>query len=448
MTDVLPVPDDIKKKPVNVKKKKMTAMSVEKTVLPVGRKKVKIADKDGLYLLINKSGKYWRHDYKINGKRKEFSIGTYPKTSLAEARDTLVDIKRLIKKGVDPNIYKREQREKERYEQLARIDKEKATLVEDKNTFETVARRWHKVRQNKWSDRHAATIIHRLDMHVFPSIGKVPVLQLNKIMVADVLAPIADRGTTEIAHRVAGYVRNVLEYAVDFELIEYIPMAKTSNILPPHKSTPMKAITDPVMIGDFLRASYEYRGTYVVRMALKLLPLLACRTGEFRLSYWTEFNLDNAVWTIPAAHRKLKKAQKEDANNIHYVPLSIQAVVLLRELQGFTGRGNHVFPSSRGDSRPMSENTVNSAIKNIGFGDVMVGHGVRSMFSTAMNPKGFNPDAIERQLAHKEKDTVRDAYNRAKYLEERTRIMQAWADYLDGLREIPSQINDKVKSIE
>ncbi len=412
----------------------LTTLAVKNASLPDGKKQLKVSDKDGLYLLINKSGKYWRYDYKIGGKRKTFSIGAYPDVSLAQARDALIDAKRLIKNGVDPSLYKQEQYAKAQAEQQERIAKEKSIITGDSNTFESVARRWHKVRQKKWSDRHAATIIHRLDMHVFPDIGKVPVSQLNKRMIADVLAPIADRGTTEIAHRVAGYVRNVLEYAVDFELIEYVPMAKTNNILPPHKSTPMKAITDPVIIGDFLRASYDYNGTYVVKMALRLLPLLACRTGEFRLSHWTEFNLGDAIWTIPAAHRKLKKAQKEDANNIHYVPLSKQAVTLLRELQGFTGRGLHVFPSSRGDSRPMSENTVNLAIKNIGFGDMMVGHGVRTMFSTTMNQKGFNPDAVEVQLAHKDKDAVRGAYNRAEYIEERISMMQSWADYLDNLR--------------
>lgn len=269
---------------------------------------------------------------------------------------------------------------------------------------------------------------------MFPFIGSVPVADLKKTQVADVLTAIAERGTIEIAKRIGQITRQVLDYAADRGLIDAIPMGNTKNLIPSRKAKPMPAITDSKRIGELLRAIYAYEGSFVVCQALKLLPLVAVRSGEFRTAEWREFDLEGGLWTIPAAHRKLVKSAKADPANVHLVPLSTQAVAILKELQQLTGAGRHVFPSVRGDVRAMSENAINVAIHAMGFAD-MVGHGWRAVFSTSLNEQGFNPDCIERQLAHTEKNKVRAAYNRGDYLAERKKMMQHWADYLDGLRE-------------
>jgi len=239
----------------------------------------------------------------------------------------------------------------------------------------------------------------------------------------------------DTARRLYYMVKEIFSYAIDNDFIESMPISsKVSSLVPRVPSKKMPAITDKKGIGQLLRSIQNYGGTYVVRMALQILPYVSLRAGEFRYSKWNEFDLENGVWIVPAKHRKLKKEKKLDETNVHIVPLSSQAVALLRELYKVTGRGNHVFPNIRGDSRPMSENTVNNALHVMGFKGEMVGHGFRSIFSTIMNEKGFNPDAIERQLSHECRDKVREAYNRAGYMSERFQMMQVYADYLDSLR--------------
>lgn len=404
-------------------------------------KQVKLSDGHGLYLLVNKSGKYWRYDYKINGKRKTLSIGTYPAIPLAGklkkdseykkgARDLLIDAKAMIKAGVDPSLKKQADRQ-------ASIAKEKAiktSQASDENTFKVIANRWYKTKRNAWTDKHASTITGRLNRHIFPHIGDIPVDQINKAQVAELVTTMTAFGTIETAHRVSQIVRQVFQYACDLGLIELVPMGDMKNIIPAQKSKPMPAITDPKRLTELLKAMDGYNGDFVTCQALKLNALLAVRSGEFRMARWPEFDLDKAVWTIPALHRKLSKADKQDVTNIHIVPLSKQAVNLLKELHQLTGNGNHVFPSVRGDSRPMSENTINAALTTLGFKGEMVGHGWRSVFSTTLNQDGFNPDAIEKQLAHKIEDKIRAAYNRSEYMKERIKMMQHWADYLDKLR--------------
>jgi len=411
-------------------------MQVQAAKLPEGKIKAKVSAGDGLYLLINKSGKYWFHGYKYDGKRKDASLGVYSPgkknhVSLKEARLKIQGIKDLLADGIDPNQRKKELRQANI--EASRQKEEKAAA--DANTFELVARQWHDTHKDGWADKHAKTILRRCELHVFPFIGSVPVAQLKKSQVADVLTSIAGRGTVEIAKRIGQIIRQVLDYASDRGLIDAIPMGKTKNLIPSRKVKPMPAIVDSKRIGDLMRAIQSYRGSFVVCQALRLLPLLAVRSGEFRTAEWREFNLDDAEWTIPAAHRKLKKADKANPDNVHLVPLSTQAVATLKELHQLTGRGRHVFPSARGDARPMSENAINAAIHAMGFKGEMVGHGVRAMFSSALNEQGFNPDAIERQLAHGERNAVRAAYNRSDYMDERKQMMQQWADYLDGLRD-------------
>ncbi|NWF37971.1 tyrosine-type recombinase/integrase [Mariprofundus sp. NF] len=417
----------------------LTDKEVQNKRLPEGKKQLKLRDGNGLYLLINKSGKYWHYDYKINGNRKTYSFGTYPAIPLAGkkvsagyskgARDFLVEVKALIKQGIDPSLKKQEDRQLE----VAKATAKKKQAKAEKDTFEKVARRWWKL-QTYWSSKHARTVLGRLESHTFPWIGNIPVNQLTKGNITESLQHMVDANVYVVADRVHGYITNVLEFAEDHDLIEAAKIPKKRNIIPARKAKPTKAITESKRIGELMRAIDGYKGTTVVCAALKLLPLLAVRTGELRHAHWAEMDLGNALWTVPAPNRKLKEEFKLNPENVHYVPLSKQAVELLKELWHWTGRGNHVFPSNRGDSRPMSENTINGALSALGFKEEMTGHGTRTMFSTILNADGFNPDAIETQLQHKSKDSIRATYNRATYREEREMMMQYWADWLDGIR--------------
>jgi len=415
-----------------------TDLQAKAAKLPAGKKRVKFSAGSGLYLLVNSSGKYWRYAYKYNGKRKEASLGVYSPNSnrhlsLKEAKSAVQVVKDMLTEGIDPNQRKKEQRQAEASKAQARL----AEIEADTKTFELVARQWHATHKSTWADKHAGTILRRLENHVFPAIGSTPVAHLHKSQIADVISAIVQRGTVEMAKRISQVIRQVLEYASDKGLIDAIPMGSTKNLIPKREVKPMPSILEPKRIGEMMRAIYSYQGTFVVCQALKLLPLLVVRSGEFRAAEWSEFNLDDAIWTIPANRRKLTKAMKENPKNVHLVPLSRQAIEILRELYQLTGSGRYVFPSVRGDVRPMSENTINVAIHAMGFKGEMVGHGVRAMFSSLMNEQGFNADAIERQLAHVEKNKVRAAYNRSEYMEERTKLMQFWADYLDKLRKEP-----------
>jgi len=350
-------------------------------------KQVKLADSHGLYLLVNKSGKYWRYDYKMNGKRKTLSIGTYPAVALAGkknkagefkkgARDLLVDIKRLIKEGIDPSLKKQADRQKS----IAETKAVEVLQTADENTFEVVALKRHNTKEKNWSKGHAKTLLGRFNNHVFPYIGNIPVAQLNKSEVAEVIARIVSFGSIETAHRVSQLIRQVLEYACDLGLIELIPMGNAKNIIPVHKATPMAAITDPARLGELLRITEDYRGTFVVCKALKLLPLVTARSGEFRNAKWCEIDLDAALWTIPSAHRKLTLADKANPELSQLVPLSKQAVKALRELYEFTGHTGYVFFSGRSKYHIISENTLNDIYKKHGFKHTS--HGWRSVFST------------------------------------------------------------------
>lgn len=406
-----------------------------------GKKVKKLSDGQGLYLLITKKGrKYWRYDYRLAGKRKTYTFGTYPELPLGGkkikggyvkgARDLLIEVKQLVAQGIDPVILRQQEKQKN-------IDMQKAldkAIEVDRNTFKIVALKWFEIKKVGLAEDYSSKILGRLDRYVFPHIGSIPVAQLNKKQVAGVISNIVSCGVEDTARRVGQYIKQILEYSCDKGDIEYIPMGNINTLIPAHEVKPMPALTDSKRIGELLNAIDVYAGTFTVCHALKLLPLLAVRGGEFRLAEWSEFNLDDALWTIPAAHRKISTAAKKDPANVHYVPLSTQAVTLLKELHNLTGRGRHVFPSVRGDARPMSENTINIALHNMGFKGELVGHGFRAMFSTILNEQNFNRDAIERQLAHTERNAVRAAYNRAEYMEERVKIMQHWADYLDDLR--------------
>ena len=387
----------------------------------------KLRDGGGLYLLVNTDGsRWWRFDYRrpITGTRNTLSLGTYPEVGLAAARAKRVEVRQKLAAGIDPG------------EQRKAV---KAAGVERAaNSFETIAREWIGVKAHSWTESHRSKQQARLENHAFPWIGNRPIAELGVPDIRPLLKRCVDSEHHEQAHRVMAAISNVFKFAIATERAERNPAADLGAALPARRKRHFPTLTDPVQIGGLLRAIDGYQGSKVTASALKLASLTFVRPGELRGARWAELDLDRpdgARWTIPATRRKLRKAEKEDrSTEPHIVPLAEQAVAILRELHPLTGRCDLVFPGVRDSKRSMSENTVNAALRNLGYtGDVIVGHGFRHMASTLLNELGFNPDAIERQLAHKAQG-VRAVYNLAKHLPERQRMMQSWADHLDELR--------------
>ena len=385
-------------------------------------KPYKFADERGLYLLINQVGKYWRFDYRFAGKRKTLALGTYPDVSLSGARSKLNDARKLLANDVDPSEYRKVQ---------------KATTIERAaSSFEAVAREWIAKFAPNWSPAHGEKITTRFERDVFPWMGGRPISEVTAPLLLTVVRRIESRGATETAHRALQSCGQVMRYAVATGRAERDPSADLRGSLPPVNERHHASITEPKKIGELLRAIEGYTGSLATRCALILAPLTFVRPGELRHAEWSEFDLANAEWRIPAEKMKMR-AQ-------HIVPLSTQAVAILNELQPLTGAGRYVFPGARTNGRPMSENTVNAALRRLGYSnDDMTGHGFRSMASTLLNEQGWNRDAIERQLAHAERDSVRAAYNYAEHLPERRKMMQAWANYLDGLKVGATVVNIK-----
>lgn len=370
-----------------------------------------VTDEKGLSLEISpKGGKWWRFKYRFDGKQKRLSVGIYPDVGLKEARNSRDDFRKLIAEGIDPaNVRKAEKRSQG-----------------DQDSFEVVAREWHQKQIHRWSARHADKTIKRFEKEVFPFIGSKSINEISAPELLAVLRRIESRGILETAHRVHQQCSQVFRYAVATGRAERDPSTDLKGALPPIKVKHHASIVEPKQIGELLRATSGYSGSFVTLCALKLAPLLFVRPGELRRAEWLEFDLDKAEWRIPAEKMKMPAT--------HIVSLSKQAISIIQELQLVTGSGKYLFPSNRTASRPMSDNTVNAALRRLGYtGAEMTGHGFRSMASTLLNEQGWNRDAIERQLAHSERDGVRAAYNYAEYLPERKKMMQSWADYLDGL---------------
>ena len=396
-----------------------------------GTKVGKLRDGGGLYLLVTTDGsRLWRFDYRrpVTGKRNTLGVGSYPEVGLAAARTKRDEVRRQLAAGIDPG------------EQRKAV---KAAGVERAaNSFEAIAREWLGVKAHSWTESHLSKQQARLENHAFPWIGKRPIAELGVADIRPLLKRCVDSDHHEQAHRVMAAISSVFKLAIATERAERNPAGDLGAALPARRKRHFPTLTDPDQIGGLLRAIDGYQGSQVTAAALKLAPLTFVRPGELRGARWAEFDLDRADgarWTIPAARRKLRKADKDDpSTEPHVVPLADQAVTVLRELHVLTGRRELVFPGVRDAKRSMSENTVNAALRNLGYtGDVIVGHGFRHMASTLLNELGFNPDAIERQLAHKGQG-VRAIYNLAKHLPERRQMMQAWADHLDALRAAPA----------
>lgn len=377
-------------------------------------KQFKLYDSGGLSLLVAPAGgKWWRFKYRIEGKQKTISLGVYPEVSLSQARQRRDAARKQVADGIDPSQARKAL---------------KAAKIHVENTFEVVAREWHGKFTPTWTPGHAKTIIKRLERDVFPWIGARPVIEIKAPELLMVLRRIESRGALESARRTKIICGQVFRYAVATGRAERDPSPDLKGALPPAKSKHLSAITDPEKVGGLLRAIDGYQGSFVTRCALKLAPLLFVRPGELRQAEWAEIDLEAAEWNVPA--EKMKTRQP------HLVPLSHQAVDILREIQPLTGAGRYVFPSARTPLRPMSNNAVLSALRRMGFEkDEMSGHGFRAMARTILDKVlQVRPDFIEHQLAHAVRDPNGRAYNRTAHLPERRKMIQTWADYLDGLK--------------
>jgi integrase len=391
----------------------LTQVQIQKAK-PEG-KALKLFDGRGLFLLIqaNESGKiarYWRLKYRFHGRERLLSLGVYPDVSIAAARDKRDDAKRLIAAGTDPSDQRRAEREA------------------DGSNFEAIAREWHDKFKPKWTAQHAADVIGRLEKNVFPFIGRRIVREITAPDVLRALRKIETRGANETARRVRQICGQVFRYAIASGRADRDPSADLRGALAPVEVTHHAAVTDPKKAAGLLRVLDGYDGTIIVKSALRLAPLVFVRPGELRKAEWTEIDLEAAQWTIPAWRMKMRQSLT--------VPLSSQAVVILRELHCVTGDGKYVFPSARTAARPMSDNAVLAALRRSGIpGEEMTGHGFRAMARTILDEVlGFRVDLIEHQLGHAVKDPNGRAYNRTSFVKERTAMMQSWANYLDALK--------------
>jgi integrase len=397
----------------------------------------RISDGDGLYLLLFvKGGAHgWRFDYSFDGKRKTLSLGTYPDTGLALARRKADEARKLLAEGTDPSDARKASK-------AARAKAEEVEALEAAGlplpgTFEFVAREWlTQVHAAKVSEGHAERTQIRFEQDAFPFIGRRPVGEIEPPELLEVLRRVTARGAIETAHRLKDACGQVFRYGIASGQCKRNPAADLRDALPPVPSRHHAAITDPKQAGELMRNLAEYRGHPVTRIALRLSALLFLRPGELRQAEWAWVDFDAATLTLPAALMKRKQDGKLNGAP-HLVPLAPQAVALLRELQVLTGGGRYCFPSLQTKGRPMSENTVNVALRRMGYDrETMTAHGFRAMARTlAAERLGIAPDVIEAQLAHAVGDSLGRAYNRTTFIDQRRDLMCRWADYLDRLRD-------------
>lgn len=388
-------------------------------------KEYKLSDGGGLYMLVTPTGgKLWRFAYRFDGKQKLLAIGRYPEKSLAEARAHMKDARKLLANGVDPSETKKAQKQ---------AGEDRAA-----DSFEVIGREWYAAFQGQWTAGHATKLLSRMEREIFPYIGGMPIEEIKAPDVLKVLKRIEARGILETAHRVKTIISQVLRYSIAHgRRADRDCTLDLKGALPPASAKHFGALTDPKDVAPLLRAMDTFQGSFIVKCALLLAPLLFVRPGELRGMEWSELNLDDAEWNIPVERMKLKTQTKLDRKGqSHLVPLSEQAVSILRDIHPLTGHSKYVFPCHRSPLRPMSENAITAALRRIGYaGTEMTGHGFRATARTILDEiLGFRPDIIEHQLAHSVKDPNGRAYNRTAHLADRRKMMQVWADYLDGLK--------------
>ncbi|RYZ68098.1 MAG: DUF4102 domain-containing protein, partial [Proteobacteria bacterium] len=389
-----------------------------KTLKPES-KPYRIRDGDGLYLRITPNGRRtWQIRYFFGEKERILSAGSYPEVSLQEAREVRYRTKKLLDQNIDPCSEKRREKSE--------------AVYRDRNTFQLVAEEWFDSRKPDWTPRHAKKIWHRLETYVFPDIGKRSIADLKPLDVLKVIQKLEARDATEMSRCQLSACKRIFKYAVVTGRIQFNPAADLESALRRHRQKHHPTLRRPE-IGEFLRAFERFECREVPKLGFELLLLTALRTGELRYSKWSDIHFARQEWVVRAEIMKMRE--------MHVVPLSSQTLGALRRLELLTGDQEWLFPNPHRAKHPViSENFVNNIIRKIGFQDRIVGHGFRSMFSTVLNEQGFNRDAIERQLAHRERNQVRAAYNRAEYWEERRLIMQWWGDFLALAKENNSMI--------
>ena len=373
-------------------------------------KAYKLADGAGLYLEVVPSGsRYWRMKYRFNGKEKRMAFGVYPAVSLAQARALRDDAKKKLAEGIDPSLAKKE-------EKLVRD-------VQLNNTFQAVALEWHGTKVSRWSEGYASDIIEAFNKDIFPYIGQQPVNEIKPLVLLNVLRRIESRGATEKAKKVRQRCSEVFRYAIVTGRAEYNPAADLTSAMSGHESKHYPFLTVEEL-PDFFKALAGYTGSPLVVLAARLLILTGVRTGELRGAFWSEFDLEKAVWEIPAERMKMKRP--------HLVPLSTQALEIVQQLKVMSGQYPLVFPGRNDPRKTMSEASINQVFKRIGYTGRVTGHGFRHTMSTILHEEGFNTAWIETQLAHVDKNAIRGTYNHALYLEGRREMMQWYADYINA----------------
>ena len=404
-----------------------------------GPKTRKLSDGKGLYLELSPAGgRWWRLKYRIAGVEKRISLGTYPETSLKAAREKMEEARALVTQGIDPS-----QARKAAKQEAAHQDEQaqrEAQGLPLHGSFESVAREWFDTRKEEWAPTYAKKIFRRLEVDVFPWLGRLPVPNITPPMVLDMLRKAENRGAIETAHRVLETCGQVFRFAVATGRIESNPARDLKDALRKPMVQHFAAITDPQRFGELLRAIDSYRGTPVVCAALRLMPLMLLRPGELRQAQWDELDLPAATWTVPAARMKREKVGKIYGKP-HIVPLPRQAVAIFEALKPLTEHSPYVFRGERSAQRPMSDAAINAALRTLGFSaDEVTGHGFRASARTMIVERlGIAESVVEAQLAHSVRDSLGRAYNRTEFMQERVRMMQQWADYLDTLRNAPGK---------
>ncbi|KMJ04038.1 tyrosine-type recombinase/integrase [Serratia marcescens] len=367
-----------------------------------------LGDGQGLSLLIEPNGsKSWRFRYRYAGKPKMISLGVYPTIKLADARSRRDEARKLVAEGKNPSEVRKEQK--------------LALQTESENAFEKIATEWHQLKSAKWSAGYASDIMEAFKNDIFPYVGARPVGEIKPLELLNVLRKIEKRGALEKMRKVRQRCSEVFRYAIATGRAEFNPAADLSSALEVHQSNHfpfLKANEIP----DFLRALESYTGSRVVQIATKLLMITGVRTIELRAASWSEFDLDNAIWEIPAERMKMRRP--------HLVPLSTQALHLLNELVVMTGNYRYVFPGRNDPNKPMSEASINQVIKRIGYGGRVTGHGFRHSLSTILHEQGYESAWIETQLAHVDKNSIRGAYNHAQYISQRGLMLQWYSDFI------------------
>jgi len=396
-----------------------------------------ISDGNGLTLIVKPNGsKLWWFRYRFAGKARTLSIGEYPFVSLKKAREISFEAKQSLTSNTDPSAAKKEAKSALRqvHEKLA---------FDASSKFEAVSREWFEKfsKSSNWVASHSSKVIARLENDIFPWLGERPVGEIEPMELLATIRRIEKRGALETAHRVLNTCSRVFRYAVASGLAKSDPASDLRGALPPYrKNNHFATITDPKTIGDLLRDIEQYQGTIVVRCAFALSMHLFLRPGELRKLQWDWIDLDESLLTIPASEHKTGKKTHEP----HLVPLSKQAILIIKEIEPVTGSGRYLFPSERDKDRPLSDNGVRSAMRRLGWSnEEMTPHGIRAMASTLLDNMGYESRWIERQLAHDEQNKVKAAYKRhmhLMYLPERKKMMQDWSDYLDGLRDVAMKV--------